>query len=205
LKQYPSILKAQNQLDLDTNFWLFDKLDGSNLRFEWDRQGGWCRFGTRTQMLKPDHPWLGAAIPLFFEQWASVLEDIARQQKWPNFTAFFEFWGINSFAGFHDPNDIKHLTLIDVHVYKMGLLSPEVFLDLYGHLKIAKFLGTNKLSIDLLEEIRFARLEGISFEGVIGKAGASHQRTMFKAKTQAWIDRIREKFSPEEAIKILSS
>jgi hypothetical protein len=205
VKQYPSILRDNKGLPTGSQVWLFDKLDGSNLRFEWDHKRGWHLFGTRTQLLKPDHPWLGPAIPMFLTHWAAPLENLARTQKWQNITAFCEFWGVNSFAGFHFAEDLKHLTLIDIHVYKKGLIAPERFLELCSSLQIARFLGVRTMSRGLLEEVKTRQLEGMSFEGVIAKAGSGHGRVMQKIKTQAWIDRVKEKFSSEEAAKILSS
>ncbi len=205
MKQYPSILRDNKNFLTGSQAWLFDKLDGSNRRFEWDQKRGWHLFGTRTQLLKPNHPWLGSAIPMFLTQWAVPLENVARTQKWQNITAFCEFWGANSFAGLHRAEDPKHLTLIDIHVYKKGLIAPTQFLDLFSGFEIARFLGVRTMSRDLIEEVETGQLEGMSFEGVIAKAGSGHVRVMQKIKTQAWIDRVKEKFSSEEAAKILNS
>jgi hypothetical protein len=51
VKEYPSLLSADDLLarsgdHLGRPFVAFDKLDGSNIRAEWDRKKGWHRFGT---------------------------------------------------------------------------------------------------------------------------------------------------------------
>jgi hypothetical protein len=205
MKQYPSIPGVGAQPALEFDAWIFDKLDGSNLRFEWDRKLGWHRFGTRTQPLQRTHPWLGSAIPIFLEQWATPLEDAARQRRWQSLTAFCEFWGQQSFAGRHVAGDQMRLSLIDVNVYKRGLIAPEEFLELFGTLEIAPFLGVHKVSPALIEAVKHREFPGISFEGVVAKVGGGHGRTMVKIKTQSWMDRVRERFGADEAAQILES
>ena len=49
MKSYPSIPKFSfGDIKLHT----FDKLDGSNLRFEWTKKKGWYKFGTRSWLKK---------------------------------------------------------------------------------------------------------------------------------------------------------
>ena len=69
MKEYPSILSATDLLArsgdyLGRPFVAFDKLDGSNIRAEWDRKKGWHRFGSRRRLLDPSLPLLGQAIRL---------------------------------------------------------------------------------------------------------------------------------------------
>jgi hypothetical protein len=133
------------------------------------------------------------------------LEQIAAAQGWQNLTAFCEFYGTNSFAGFHEPNDPKTLSLLDVQVYKRGLLAPEEFLERFAELPTPRFFGVHTWDADLLERVQHNQLEGITFEGVIGKAGTGHERLMRKAKTQMWRDRVRQRFDATRAEMILSS
>jgi hypothetical protein len=44
--------------------YVFDKLDGSNLRFEWKRKGGWYKYGTRHRLFDATDPGFGSAIEL---------------------------------------------------------------------------------------------------------------------------------------------
>ena len=202
MKQYPSIPNTGKEV---FDAYIFDKLDGSNLRFEWDRKLGWCKFGTRQQMLSKSHPTFGIAIPMFLETLASPLEQIAKKQGWSNFTAFCEFWGEHSFAGFHESDDLKHLSLLDVQIFKRGFVAPELFLELFSDLEIPRFLGMHRFDQDFIELVKHNQLAGITFEGVIGKLGSSHKRLMQKAKTQMWLDCVRERFDEVQAIAILNS
>ena len=72
MKEYPSILSANDLLArsgdyLGQSFVAFDKLDGSNIRAEWDRKRGWHRFGSRRRLLDASDPLLGQAIQLILE------------------------------------------------------------------------------------------------------------------------------------------
>jgi hypothetical protein len=61
MKEYPSIPSAADLLArsndyLGRPFVAFDKLDGSNIRAEWDRKKGWHRFGSRRRLLDASEP-----------------------------------------------------------------------------------------------------------------------------------------------------
>ena len=75
MKEYPAILAAghllaQSAADyLGRPFVAFDKLDGSNIRAEWDRQRGWHLFGSRRRLLDATQPLLGQAIQLILDNY----------------------------------------------------------------------------------------------------------------------------------------
>jgi hypothetical protein len=73
MKQYPSIPNPSSGRLIEFDAYVFDKLDGSNLRFEWDRKQGWYKYGTQTQMLEASRPVLGEAIGLFLERLSDPL------------------------------------------------------------------------------------------------------------------------------------
>lgn len=206
MKTYPSIPRANNNIAvLDKEVYVFDKLDGSNLRFEWDKKQGWHRYGTRTRLFDITDKVFGESIAIFKDTMAKEIEDTATASKWESVTAYCEFYGKNSFAGSHESSDSKRLSLFDVAPYKKGILGPEEFLDKFGHLNIAIFLGKHLWTREFIEEVRRSLIPGVTFEGVIGKAGEGHKLTMVKAKTQLWITKVKEKYSPEEAKMILES
>jgi hypothetical protein len=206
MKKYPSIILSKDK-DFQEEFtaYVFDKLDGSNLRFEWDSKKGWYKFGTRNRLFDESDEVFGIAVSLFMDTLAESIETIARQQKWKGVIAFAEFWGKNSFAGEHDPADQKYLTLFDINPFKKGIIGPEQFLDLFGSLSIPGFLGKIKWTRDFVQTVRAGSVEGITFEGVVGKAGEGHRLIMRKAKTRAWIDKVFEKFGTIEGEKIINS
>lgn len=53
--------------------------------------------------------------------------------------------------------------------------------------------------------MRRGDLPGVTFEGVVGKAGDGHRVIMAKAKTQAWVDRILARYGEDERRRIVDS
>ena len=88
----------------------FEKYDGTNLHWDWDRDFGWHAFGTRRDEfnLTPDgtaafaaaHPGLEDAPAAFLGTLADPLADVFRTRPdyrdRPGFKAFTEFVGPNS-------------------------------------------------------------------------------------------------------------
>src|SRR3954447_26970866 len=108
MKEYPSILSASDLLArsedcLGRPFMAFDKLDGSNIRAEWDRKRGWHLFGSRRRLLDASQPFLGRAKELILDGYgdglAKVLADDPALGRPQQATAYFEFLGPHSFAG----------------------------------------------------------------------------------------------------------
>lgn len=202
MKAYPSIPRDFREFEA----YVFDKLDGSNLRFEWKRKSGWGKYGTRHRLFDETDPMFGEAISLFHNSLAAPLADIFKQNRYDSAIAFCEFWGPNSFAGNHNPLDSKELTLFDVAPHKVGLLGPREFIKTFGHLNTAKFLGKINWTRGFVERVHNGDFEGVTFEGVVGKAKEGrHDLIMCKAKTSQWIDKIRATRSKDEAEALINS
>jgi hypothetical protein len=210
VKSYPSIPYCPRS---GTRFALhtFDKIDGSNLRFEWSKKQGWYKTGTRTRLFDETDPVFGEARKLFLEggtlsvPLAAHLEEIFRKQRWDRVIVFCEFWGERSFAGLHVPGDPKHLTVIDVNPHKKGLLPPAEFLKLFESVA-PRYLGYQNWGPRFLETVALSELGGITFEGVVGKArGRGNTIAMFKYKTNRWREEVRSRFQPAEAEEIIKS
>src|SRR5262245_20254555 len=106
MKEYPSILSANDLLArsndyLGRAFVAFDKLDGSNIRAEWDRKKGWHRFGSRRRLLDASLPFLGQAIQLILDGYgdglARAFTDDPALHRPQEATVYFEFFGPHSF------------------------------------------------------------------------------------------------------------
>jgi len=205
VKTYPSIPRSTGQDFQEFDAYVFDKLDGSNLRWEWARKSGWYKHGTRSRLFDESDEVFGPAIPLFQKTLAEPLEKIARDQRWERMIVFVEFWGPRSLGGLHEPTDEKRLTLFDVNPHKKGILGPQSFLKLFGHLDIPYFLGTTKWTRGFVEQVRRGEIPNITDEGVVGKAGEGHKLIMAKAKTQTWIDKILARYGETEGRKIVES
>jgi hypothetical protein len=208
MKDYPSIQSASYLLThsvgyLGRPFVAFDKLDGSNIRAEWDRKKGWHLFGSRRRLLDASQPLLGQAIGLILEGYgdglARVLVDDPAFQGSREATAYFEFLGPSSFAGQHDPavlgvptNELFRVVLIDVNVHRRGLVSAEQFVGRFGHLGIPRVVHRGELTADFVRNVRAGKFgDG---EGVILKGGEGHGRWMAKVKTTAYLKRLKAFF-----------
>lgn len=213
MKTYPSIPSSWGTSFREFEAHIFDKLDGSNLRFEWNRkqakkgvEHAWTKQGTRKRLFDETDPLFGPAIPLFHDTLAGPIHDIAKYQRWESVTVFCEYWGEKSFAGWHDPQDAKRLTVFDVCPYKIGQMDPKAFLRLFKRLDIPNYLGKVKWSRGFVQDVRDGKIEGITFEGVVGKSKKEKSGIiMSKAKTQAWIDKVRASKGKSEAERLINS
>lgn len=211
MKEYPAISQSIGTTFRELpNAYVFDKLDGSNLRFEWSRKKGWYKFGTRTRLFDQSDWQFGRAIPLFQKILAEQLSKIFVAQRWDQCIIFAEHWGPSSFAGIHhapvtnkplDPDELMRLDLIDVAPNKQGILGPAEFVRLFDDLPSAKLLGRFNWTRGFVERVWNGEIEGVTLEGVVGKTG----HVMAKAKTKVWIDKVKARYAPEEAEKIVRS
>jgi hypothetical protein len=97
MKEYPSI-EGPSKAPRDQCIAFF-KYDGSNLRFEWQRKKGWCKFGTRHCLFDESHEVFGEAIKLFNETIAIKIDPILRKEYRDAqiITVYCEFFGKQSF------------------------------------------------------------------------------------------------------------
>ena len=130
------------------------------------------------------------------------LTKIFIDQKWDRVIAFFEFHGPNSFAGAHEIGDEMEVTLIDVNVYKKGMVEPELFVDLFAEVGIPEVLHTGPLTSDLIDQVKASTLVGMSLEGVVCKTWNPKKRNvdMFKIKSRAWLEKLREQCGENEKL-----
>jgi hypothetical protein len=129
------------------------------------------------------------------DTYAEWLELVFRKQKWIKATAFFEFHGPNSQFGWHEPDEQQEVTLIDVHVYKHGILEPREFIKLFGGLGIPNIVFKGKVNKDFIERVRHEEIPGMGPEGVMCKTTFDRKLGrpyMFKLKRQIWYDRLTE-------------
>jgi len=205
MKAYPSIKRYRDDRYLGFTGETFAKIDGSNLRFEWDSKKGWFRFGSRRRVLEANDKDFGNAWNLFLNDFAEAFEKHSIAENWTNVIVYCEFWGENSFAGNHEPADEKFLTPIDVAVYKKGLLSSKEFVQHFNDLFDLKYLGVKSWDKNFVEAVKDSTLPGMAFEGVIGKDGSGHKRLAIKLKSDAWIEKVLSKYGEEQGRKIVES
>lgn len=199
MKLYPSIPHTPIT---DRPVYLFAKLDGSNIRAEW--QGGAWRLGSRRRMI--DRGLLAEEVPALFERtFAEPLAELFTARRWKKAVAYFEFLGANSFAGQH-ADEPHALHLIDIGVHRQGLLLPRDFLDAVGDLPRAALLHHGLFTPALMAQVEGGTLPGMPPEGVIGKGDwyvTPGRPAMFKHKSRGWLARLRERCSSEEEFQRL--
>ena len=185
----------------------FDKLDGTNLHWCWERDFGWHAFGSRRdefnltatgiEQFNAAHPGLEETAPVFLATIAEPLDAILREHaSYPLFTSFkvfTEFVGPNSFAGAHKPGDPKQTFLFDVWAEGYGFVSPTQFVADFGHLPSPRVVYTGKLTGTFLEAVREGKY-GVA-EGVVCKGGSGGgDMWMVKVKTYAYLARLKATF-----------
>ena len=202
MKSYPSI---STQVDMSLSYWVFDKLDGSNLRAEWSPKRGFYKFGSRTQLLTPDQADLWPAVARI-EALSDELSPRLAALRAERVVCFFEWFGPRSFAGRHiDPLEDMRLALLDIDVYKRGFLAPDRLMELATSASVPMpgLVHVGRVDKDFLGQVRAGTLPGVSLEGIIGKTAQDRASTppiMFKHKAQAWYDRLREMCAGDQAL-----
>lgn len=191
MKQYHSI---NTKINTSEPVYVFDKLDGSNIRAEWTRKRGFYKFGSRRQLIDRKHTQLGEAVDLIRNKYEDDITQICRKQKYERILCFFEFFGPNSFAGNHEeePHDV---VLFDVNVHRKGIQLPQDFIKQFGQLDIASKLYFGRIGPEFLQSVKESTLEGMTFEGVVCK---TIKGGMFKVKSQAWYDKLKKKCGDDE-------
>jgi hypothetical protein len=208
MKDYPSIpASTGNKFREMDSCYVFDKLDGSSMRSEWSKKRGWYKHGKRKGLIDHSNPHLLEVPELFERTLAEDLARLARDNHWQHMVVFYEFWGDQSVAGLHFEGDPKRLTLFDAAVDKKGILPPREFLKRFdNYVPTATFLGRYHWSRDFVQRVRRGEVEGVTFEGVVGKAAdGPHRIVRSKAKTQAWIDKVLEIHGKDAGEKLVNS
>ena len=186
----------------------FEKYDGTNLHWDWDRDLGWHSFGTRRDAFDLDtsgikafvreHSHLRESADLFLATLAKLIEPLFRThpeyQDYQSFKVFTEFLGPNSFAGLHVDRDPKELRLFDVWVEPWGFLGPVQFVRDFGDFSSARMVYRGRFTGKFAEDVRQGKY-GVK-EGVVCKGGTDGSDLwMAKIKTNAYLQRLQEAFA----------
>jgi len=194
MKTYPSIPKYKEVgIPKPSNCTAFEKLDGSNLRFEWRNK--WLeKYGTRTQLFDETSFMFAPAISIFHTQWAEDIAKIFKKQQIQRAVVFLEYYGPNSFAGWHDEQNILNnemkLTLFDIFIYKKGMIPVRKFVKLFGHLEIPKIVYEGNFNQQLIKDVENGQYD--VFEGIVAKGGNNPKDLwMIKVKTEEYLKKLK--------------
>ena len=67
------------------------------------------------------------------------------------------------------------------------------------------YLGTRTWDEPFVQSVVDSTLPDMAFEGVIGKNGSGHKRLAIKLKSQAWKQKVLQKFGEVEGQKLIDS
>lgn len=205
-------MKQYNSIDYYGEHWglpiiAFDKLDGSNLRFEWNKKRGFYKFGSRNVMIDENSEQFGVGIKIFKEKYEENLNRVFTSKKYKDilsFVCFGEFVGKKSAFGQHDfNNDEFDVVLFDIDRYKKGLIHPKDFVDDFGEFGIPKIIyqgNLNKEFVNRVENNEFNLSEGVICKGKISTKKGQEQLYYCKIKTNDWLARLR-KFGDSKLIE----
>lgn len=213
MKEYPHINYWDKGI-FGENVYAFDKLDGSNIRVEWDRRtakksnfsGGFTKFGTRTQIISKTNQHFGDSVDIFLEKYCDDLNKVFFSEKYfrniDKVTLFLEYFGPSSFAGFHNLKEKKDVVLFDVCPYRKGFLSPKLFVEYFGHLHIPDVVYIGNYNKELIQDIKnnTELKEGVVCKGV-RKTKGNDIVWMTKIKTNNWLDRLKNKYGEERLLE----
>lgn len=217
MKQYRSI-DYWNKGIFGSHVYAFDKLDGSNIRASWNKKqsknscNGFNKFGTRRQLTDINNPQWGYAVSLFMEKYSDQLNKIFREDKdfrnARTVTTFFEYYGPNSFAGSHKPNDKMEITLFDIDVFQKGIMKPKDFIQKFEHLGIPDIIYEGNYNQSLIDDVRnnvYNLNEGVVVKGVTKtKRKNIEQIWMAKIKSIFWLNKVKNKYGQAKLLEELN-
>jgi hypothetical protein len=205
--EYPSIMNSSKAPRKPCI--AFEKLDGSNIRVKYTQKRGFELFGSRTQLIDESHPHLGGVIAAFKRDFDEPLTKIMKKH-WPNereAIAFGEFFGDQSFAGWHEATDTtKRFVLFDFMVGHKNrkFLLPQEFIKLFqGVVTIPRIVYEGNLNDEFIKDVRESKYdlsEGVICKGREKTGNACGSVWMAKIKTQAYLDKVLGRFG-EDGLK----
>ena len=206
MKDFFSINYAGDQWDMEG--YGFDKLDGSNLRFEWNKKREFYKYGSRSVLIDENTEIYGEGVKIFKEKYQEPISKILRDQykDIQSVVCFAEFLGDNSSFGQHITE--KHDTvLFDISLYKKGFMKPREFIENFGHLGIPEIVYKGKLTPQFVYDVQQGHYnvkEGVIFKTAI--ENKKHRELLYycKIKTLRWLEELRSRYGDkavEEELK----
>lgn len=204
MKSYPEIAGI-NKIPYGEHGVAFYKYDGSNIRFEYSKKKGWHKFGTRRRMFDSSDKEYGRSIDLFLKNHAESVEKVlAEKYKSEDSVVFCEFFGEDSFAGWHNFDKPFELKIIEVSVFKKGFILPSDFITNFGHLNIPEVVWSGRITPEFVESVvrnDYSLKEGVVVKGSIAGKSPVHSYWMCKIKTKWWLEELKKKANSSDSFK----
>lgn len=180
----------------------FKKYDGSNIRVKFTQKNGFCLFGSRHELLDETHPFLGEVVGVFNRDFKPILEPYFKRE-FPDAReaiVFGEFFGSQSFAGRHFPNDPKEFVMFDVLLGHKNrkFINPREFMKRFSTMvKIPEVVYEGNLNDQFILDVRDGKIvtgEGVVCKGVETSGAYRGSIWMCKIKTNAYLQKLRDTF-----------
>ena len=225
MKHYDSFENINNdKLLMGEEVWAFNKLDGQNLCVKYNaRKKEFSDFGSKKCNVDEHDPMFGPAVIYFKENIADKLLPIIKEQSGKKcifngadeLTFYFEWFGAESFAGFHAEGDIMHLPLIDVNIKKKGYIDPKSFYEIFcepdNGIETPKLIYRGKLNQEFIDYIYNYPVDNSDDKDInpcdVLKEGVVCRRSTYlkgqrmpkvKVKTKWWLDIIHSRYSEDK-------
>lgn len=159
-------------------------------------------------MIDESHFFLGSSIPAILRTYGDSLPKAIKDNKKyrgvESFVVFFEFFGPNSFAGWHDPEvKEREVVVFDISLYKKGFIPPRDFLNDIGHLKIPKVIYEGNFNKQFIEDVKEGKYP--VFEGIVAKGINENKKSnpiwMCKVKTKQWLEELKNRMAQSEEFR----
>lgn len=210
MKQYNEIKKYD--LDhLGQHIFAFDKLDGSNFRIEWNRKlskkshftKGFKKYGTRNRVITNGNDQFYEMVEIFRDNYADKVDERFRTHKLfknaDTITLYGEFYGENSFGGFHNWSEPHDIFFFDAWLYKRNFLSPSEFFSEFRDISMPKLIYKGPFMKQLIKDVNENKY-GLR-EGVVYKFVTNGEVTSGKIKTFDWLERVKLNYGEAKALE----
>lgn len=190
--EYPSI---SSEIVWGGPYYMWDKLDGINLRTEWSKKRGFYKLGARHTHL--DDRYREEATQLIEFQRPGLVEGF-RRLRWDHAICFFEFYSEHSLAGYIPPNETKMIGLLDVTGPSEEFLDTRDFHKIfYERVQTAKLLMKGNFNQEVYRAVKDGTFPDMGQEGMLVKGPPTKKDalpTMFKCKRDSWFASVRKQF-----------
>lgn len=220
MTEYPTIINSSKAPR--GNCVAFVKYDGSNFRAKYTQKQGFNLYGSRHELIDESSQFLGEAVTIFKRDYQSALTEKFKKDKdlrnHREIVVYGEFFGPQSFAGIHQPNDPKELVIFDVLVGHKNhwFYTPLNFIQEFQTIvKIPPVLYMGNMNDQLIEQVRtgfytpefhkvtdnkFKLFEGVVCKGTQTRGDYRGKVWMCKIKTNEYFQALRGKWG-EEGVK----